>query len=143
MEKAKEAKKAVQTLTKGEILEFNNAWKDSKVGQLSNTSTRDYFYLKVKMTENVKAISEQLEGARKVFLEENGFKEGDQIPKEKIYDVQSKFNDLERKILEEKVEIETHILPADELFDKLLNIDNNESISTENKATIMKYLLKE
>lgn len=143
MEKVKDAPKCIHSLSKGEILEFNTAWKDSKVKPLSAESTRNYFYLKVKMSEHVKAITEQLESARKVFLSENGFKESDQIPKDKIVDIQMKFNDLERKLLEERIDIDTHIMPEEELFERLINAESNESISTENKAVLMKYLLKD
>lgn len=145
MEKeAKEVKKAVkQTLTKGEVLDFNEAWKGSKVKSLSPELTKSYFYLKVKISEHVKATQKQLEDGQKTLLEELGYTEGMTIPKEKLGEAQKKVNDLTSKILEETVEVDTKIMPESDLFDNLLNISENDAMTTESKSIVMKYLLKD
>lgn len=138
----KEVKK--QALTKRELLEFNNVWGITKVkSNLSPELIKEYLYLKIKMSEHAKAITEQIEEAKKVVLAEIGYKVGDKLSEAEDYEAGMKINAALEKVYSEEVGINTHIMPFDEFVKCLLNIEENNSINTEGKAILMKNLLKE
>lgn len=139
----KEVKK--QALTKRELLEFNNIWGLTKVkcSNLSPELIKEYLYLKIKMSEHAKAITGQIEEAKKVVLAEIGYKVGDKLSEAEDYEAGMKINAALDKVYSEVIELNTHIMPFDEFVKCLLNIEENNSINTEGKAILMKHLLKE
>jgi len=130
------------TATKGELSEFNRIWKDAKVKGLGQEATRDYLYLKIKISEIIKDLEQTVSEGSKTVLCELGYKEGDSIPKDKVQEINSKVFDVISKLYDEEVQIDTHILSADDLYNCLLNIEENNSINTEGKAILMKCLAK-
>lgn len=138
-----EINKAGKFPTKGQIVEFDRAWRETKVKGLSNESTYAYLYLKSKISEQIKLIEEQQKEAIKISLSHFGYKENEQIPNDKVNEVNSRVMPVIEKILSEKVEIDTDILNREELFGCVISLDENKDISIENKAILMKYLLKE
>jgi hypothetical protein len=135
------AKKA--TIKKADAYALNTAWKGTKVKGLSNEACKDYFHLKIKLTEVCDKLAKDTQDGSKLILAELGYKEGDKIPPEKLAEAQNKVNGALEKLYEEEVELNTHILSPDDLFNSLLNIDENKDLSTEDKSILVKYLMKD
>lgn len=132
-----------QTITKSEILIFNEVWISAKVKGLSNEATKDYLYLKIKVADFAKKISEEITNAKKTIISELGYKEGENIPQERFVEVNRKINDPINILLNEEIEINTHVLSSEDLFNCILNIDENKDLTTESKSLLLKYLVKE
>lgn len=135
--------KASKSLTKGQVVEFDRAWRETKVKGLSNESTYSYLYLKSKISEHIKLIEEQQKEAIKIALSHFGYKDNEQVPTDKVSEVNARIIPVLEKILSETIDMDTKILNREELFGCVISLDENKDISIENKATLMKYLLKE
>lgn len=136
-------KKEVKRMTIGEIVKLHNALKDAKVSKLSKESTIAYLELKIRLSEEFEKVEEK---EKKIFKETlpDGFKDGDKVAPEKAYEINVLRSQLISKYNSEEVkeDINPHILTSDELFDSIMNVELNDSISSEEKATITKYLKK-
>src|SRR4029078_623258 len=127
-------------ISRNDLVRLNNAWKDVKVKGLTADLTKEYLYLKVKLTDLATQTQKSAEEAHKTLLTEFGIKEGESIPKEKEFDIVKKVNDVLSKIGEEEVELNTHILPMESLSNCILSISENDNLTTENKSIVMKFL---
>ncbi|MCC8188382.1 MAG: hypothetical protein LIP08_13025 [Bacteroides sp.] len=132
-----------ETLKVKDIVRFNEVFKDVKVSGLNKEATVEYLNLKICISELVEKFAER---EKKIFKEAipEGYKEGDKLPPEKYQEFKSLIDGLMEKFHNEpiKEEIDTHVLSLDELFDSVLNIEENKNISSEGKALLMKYLKK-
>lgn len=130
------------TLTKANVLEFNSVFAQVKVKGLPQQSYIDFLTLKVKMSNLVEQIDrERVEGIRMV-LKELGYGEGDNIPEENQNEVNVKLNGVIGSLFTEVVELNTKVLSEDDFYSSILSIDENNDLATEQKAALMKYLVK-
>ncbi len=130
------------TLSKVAILEFNNVFAQTKVKGLPQQPYINFLTLKVKLSSLVEQVDKDKTAAIKTVLKELGYNEGDTIPTEKQAEVNAKLTGVIENLFSEEVELDTKVLSADEFYSSILNIDENNVLSTEQKAVLMKHLVK-
>lgn len=133
-------KESNTTLSKATILEFNNVF--GQVKGLAQQTYIDFLTLKVKLSGLVEQIDKARTDAIKAVLKELGFNDGESIPTEKQAEVNVKLTGVITNLFSEEIELDTKVLSTDEFFNSILSIDENNTLSTEHKAILMKYLVK-
>lgn len=129
-------------LIKSELILFNNVFSQVKVKGLEQQPYINYLHLKIKVSEIIEQVQKQQTDGIKNVLKELGYREGDKVPKDKEMDVNEKLNAVLEKLLSEDVELDTHVLSQDDFFKCILDIEENKNMTTEQKASLMKFLVK-
>lgn len=142
VKKSPEKGKDVKKMTKNYLFWFNEFWAGWKVTGLSSAGIRDYFHLKEKIAKQIQSVQEELTNVRKETVKGMGYGEGAEIPEDKQAEIDKIVDDIAEKIGNEEVDIDTHILSEDDLFNGMLNISENASYTTQDKYIMMSILKK-
>lgn len=134
--------KLVNKIKKSDLIAFNNVFSQVKVKGLEQQTFTDYLHLKIKTTEIIEGVETSRTNGIKIALKELGYNEGDKIPSDKKAYIEQKVSAAIKKLFDEEVELDTHVLTGDEFFNCILNIEENKDMTTEQKAVLMKYLVK-
>lgn len=126
-----------------ELVNFNNALSKVKVGGLGKEAAMKYFKLKIALSEEINKIKEH----EKVVKEEtkpDGVEDENKLTSQQFALWRNAFDGILEEYYNEEAEKspETRILTEDELFDHILSHELNQDMSTEEKAVLVKYLLK-
>lgn len=130
------------TLSKAAILELNNAFVQAKVKGLAQQPYINLLTLKVELSGLVEQLNQARAAAIKTVLKELGFNDGEAIPTERHAEVSAKLSGVIASLFNEEVELNTKVLSVDELYDSILSINENSTLATEQKALLMRYLVK-
>ena len=114
----------------------------TKVGRLSNEGLRTYLKLSLELTKYNNEFEQKRRDLAQAAVAQKG------------YDIQNITPDQDREIfgiiapildeyLGTEVNVETKILSWDDLYNGVLGIPENDSLSTEDKTTLTTYLCKE
>ena len=125
-----------------DLIVLKSLLKRTKVGRMSNEGLRGYLKLSLELTK----YNNEFEQKRRDFATE--------AVEQKGYDIQNITPEQDREvfniiapILDEylgtEVPVETKVLSWNDLFDGVLNLTDNDSLTTEEKTTLTSYLCKE
>lgn len=126
-----------------ELIEFNNAFSKVKVSGLSKEATMKYFKLKIALSEEVNKIKEH-EKLAKEETKPEGVEDENKLTAQQFAAWRNAFDGVLEEYYREEQEKspDTRILTEDELFNNILSSELNQDMSTEEKAVLVKYLLK-
>lgn len=126
-----------------ELVNFNNAFSKVKVSGLGKEATMKYFKLKIAVSEEIGKIKEH----EKIVKEEtkpDDVDDENKLTSRQFTTWRTAFDGILEEYYNEEPEKspETKILTEDELFNHILSNELNQDMTTEEKAVLVKYLLK-
>lgn len=126
-----------------DLIVLKNLLKDTKLGKVSNEVLRTYLKLSVKLNE----YNTAWEDKRRALFEETAKTLG--------YDMQTLTEQQNNEVFNiaapllndylgtEVTDFDTHIFSWDDLFNFILNVDENSALTTEQKTLLTTYLCAE
>lgn len=130
-----------QTITLGETARLNMVLNDVKVTGLERKQTMDYLNLKIALSDVAKQYSERDKKIMDEVAKQYGFKEGDKLEGEAGLKFQTTYREMLSEYAQGDSGINPHVLSEEETFNSILNLGLNDSVSTGDKALILKMLV--
>ena len=127
-------------MTKANVLELNAVLAPVRF-KLEQAPCIALLTLKSKLSGLVEAIDRERTGIIKTVLKELGYSEGETIPSDRQSEVSAKLTGVITNLLSEEVVLETSVLSVDELYTGILANEENASLTAEQKAVLMRYLV--
>lgn len=126
-----------------ELISFNNAFSKVKVSGLGKEASMRYFKLKIAVSEEVNKIKDH-EKIAKEETKPDDVEDENKLTTQQFAAWRNAFDGALEDYYQEELEKspETKILTEDELFTNILSSDLNQDMATEEKAVLVKYLLR-
>lgn len=114
-----------------------------KVGKLNKDEMISFLTLKISLEDISETIRKHIEKLRKESNKQFNIEEGVEVSDEVRNEASDTFNKMVDDYLQEDIkEIDSHILSSDDIYNAILDFDENKSVSINDKANIFKYLKK-
>lgn len=125
-----------------ELIVLKNVLKETKVGKMSNDGLRAYLKLSLVMNKYSTEFEEKRRTLVNDAIENKGY-DIQNITPEQDRDIFSVIAPILEEYLGTDVDVETKILSWDDLYDGILNLDENAGVSMEDKTRLTELLCSE
>lgn len=125
-----------------ELIVLKNVLKETKVGKMSNDGLRAYLKLSLVMNKYSTEFEEKRRTLVNDAIENKGY-DIQNITPEQDRDIFSVIAPILEEYLGTDVDVETKILSWNDLYDGILNLDENAGVSMEDKTRLTELLCSE
>ena len=125
-----------------DLVILKNILKDTKIGKISNDGLRAY----LKLSMSINKYAAEFDEKRKTLITDaisNKAYNIENITPEQDRDIFNIIAPILDEYLNTELDIETKVLSWDDLCNGILNLDENEKLSVDDKARITQYLCKD
>lgn len=125
-----------------DLLLLRNDLKSTKIGHLSSEGLKSYLKLSVTMNKYNKEFEEKRKDLINEAMTAKGY-DVKTITREQDAEISEVVIPILSEYIQQDVEIETKILSWDDLYNGILNIDENKELDFEAKTRLTEYLCTE
>ena len=125
-----------------DLVVLKNVLKETKVGKMSNDGLRSYLKLSLVMNKYSTEFEEKRRTLVNDAIENKGY-DIQNITAEQDRDIFNVIAPIIEEYLGTDVDIETKVLSWNDLYDGILNLDENAGISMEDKTRLTEMLCSE
>jgi hypothetical protein len=125
-----------------DLIVLKSLLKRTKVGRMSNEGLRGYLKLSLELTKYNNEFEQKRRDLATEAVEQKGYDIQNITPEQdrEVFNIIAPILD---EYLGTEVPVETKVLSWNDLFDGVLNLADNDSLTTEEKTTLTSYLCKE
>jgi hypothetical protein len=125
-----------------DLIVLKSLLKRTKVGRMSNEGLRGYLKLSLELTKYNNEFEQKRRDLATEAVEQKGYDIQNITPEQdrEVFNIIAPILD---EYLGTEVPVETKVLSWNDLFDGVLNLTDNDSLTTEEKTTLTSYLCKE
>ena len=125
-----------------DLIVLKTLLKKTKVGRMSNESLRGYLKLSLELTKYNNEFEQKRRDLATEAVEQKGYDIQNITPEQdrEVFNIIAPILD---EYLGTEVPVETKVLSWDDLFDGVLNLPENDSLTTDEKTALTTYLCKE
>ena len=125
-----------------DLIVLKSLLKRTKVGRMSNEGLRGYLKLSLELTKYNNEFEQKRRDLATEAFEQKGYDLQNITPEQdrEVFNIIAPILD---EYLGTEVPVETKVLSWNDLFDGVLNLTDNDSLTTEEKTTLTSYLCKE
>lgn len=125
-----------------DLIVLKSLLKRTKVGRMSNEGLRGYLKLSLELTKYNNEFEQKRRDLATEAVEQKGYDIQNITPEQdrEVFNIIAPILD---EYLGTEVPVETKVLSWNDLFDGVLNLPDNDSLTTEEKTTLTSYLCKE
>lgn len=125
-----------------ELIALGNSLKDTKVGNLGNESLRKYIRLIVEYNKCSAALEEKKHSFVGEVIKQKKY-DINNLSQEEQRDIMMVINPLIDEYVMQDIDVPTKFLTWNELYDSILNYDENSKLSVNEKSMISNFLCSE
>ena len=125
-----------------DLIVLKSLLKRTKVGRMSNDGLRGYLKLSLELTKYNNEFEQKRRDLATEAVDQKGYDINNITPEQdrEVFNIIAPILD---EYLGTEVPVETKVLGWDDLFDGILNLPENDSLTTDEKTTLTSYLCKE